>query len=157
MIRLLSGIAAVTIATVPAAATAAEPLQINSTIMVEAKERAADGSTRVRLVPARRVVPGDRLTLVTTFRNTGQQPLSNVVIANPVPAALSFQAAAAGSPAPEVSADGKTFAPLAALRVADAAGVRAATPADVTHVRWRVPTPIAPGAEGRFAFAAVLK
>lgn len=157
MTRLLSGIAAIMIATVAGPVLAAGPLQVSASVMVEAKERGADGAVRVKLVPASRVVPGDRMTLVVAYRNSGSQPLSNVVIANPVPAALKFQGTAPGSPAPEVSADGKTFAPLSALRVASPAGLRAATPTDVTHVRWRVPSPIAPGAEGRFAFNAVLK
>ncbi|SOB79466.1 conserved repeat domain-containing protein [Sphingomonas guangdongensis] len=157
MTRLLSGTAAITIATVAAPVLAAGPLQVSASVMVEAKERGTDGAVRVKLVPASRVVPGDRMTLVVAYRNTGGQPLSNVVIANPVPAALMFQAAAPGSPAPEVSADGKTFTTLSALRVAGPAGPRAAKPADVTHVRWRMTAPIAPGAEGRFAFNAVLK
>lgn len=135
---------------------AAGPLQVTSTVMVEAKTRAPDGSTRVALAPAKRVVPGDRVVYVIAYRNTGGQPLSGVVIANPVPATLSYRSAAAGTPDPEVSVDGTTFAPLAALRVAQAGTTRPATADDVRLVRWRVPV-IAPGAEGRFAFQAVLK
>lgn len=133
------------------------PLTVTSTAMVEKKAAAADGSTRVDLVPARRVVPGDRVTFVVAYRNTGASALSDVAIVNPVPSAVAYRTAANGSPAPEVSVDGRTFGPLAALRVAGPAGPRAATADDVTHLRWRLARPLTAGGEGRFAYTAILK
>ena len=80
------------------------------------------------------------------------------MIANPIPANLVYAGPAANSPAPDVSVDGTAFAPLAALRVRGADGVeRAATPADVRAVRWRLPAPVAAGADGEMAFRATLK
>ena len=62
------------------------------------------------------------------------------------------------SAAPELSVDGKTYGPLASLRVATATGTtRAATADDVTHVRWRLARPITAGAQGQLAFEAVLR
>ena len=56
------------------------------------------------------------------------------------------------------SVDGKTFGPLSTLRVATADGKsRAAAPADVRVVRWRLAQPVAPGGEGQVAFRALLK
>lgn len=151
-------LAAAAAAAAPALALAAGPLEIASSMMVEAKSRAADGSTATELVKADRVVPGDRVVFVLSYRNTGAQPLGGVVIANPVPAQLAYRAPAAGTPAPEVSVDGRTYGALSALRVAAADGAsRVATADDVTHLRWRLPRPIAPGASGRFAYQAVLK
>jgi hypothetical protein len=45
-----------------APALAAGPLQVEAKVLTEQKTRAADGTVRVALVPARRIVPGDRVT-----------------------------------------------------------------------------------------------
>jgi uncharacterized repeat protein (TIGR01451 family) len=158
MLRSLT-FATVALAAFPAmAAVAAGPLEVTSRVMVESKQRMADGGTRVELAPARHVVPGDKVVFVLAYRNTGSQPLDNIVLANPVPAVLSYRAPAQGSPAPEVSIDGKTYAPLAALHVTAANGtMRAATAEDVTSVRWRLVRPLAAGTAGQFAFQATLR
>ncbi len=139
------------LAAVPAsvAAAPAGPLQVTSQVMVEARQRAADGTTRIALVPAHRVVPGDRVVFTLAYRNTGTQPLADIVFDNPVPHGVAYRAPAPNSPAPELSVDGRRFGTLAQLG--------AAGPDDVTHVRWRLPRPLAPGAAGTFAFQAVLK
>ena len=148
---------ALAILTANAPVSAQGPLSVTSTAMVEIKTQGADGTTKVSLAPARRVVPGDRLTFVVTYRNTGGAALSDLAIVNPVPDAVAFRAAANGSPAPEVSVDGRIFAPLATLRVTGPEGTRAATPDDVTHVRWRLARLLTAGGEGRLAYQAVLK
>lgn len=145
-------------AMMPAPAFAAGPLQVESRVLTEQKTRAPDGTVRVALGAPRRVVPGDRVTFVLAYRNTGAQPLGNVVLDNPVPKGIAYRGPAATSAAPELSVDGKIYGPLASLRVATATGTtRAATPDDVTNVRWRLTRPITPGAQGQFAFDAVLK
>lgn len=143
------------LATAPA--VAAGPLSITTRMMVEKRVAAADGTTRTQLVPAVRAMPGARITVVLAYRNTGAQPIGNVVLANPVPSNIAYRGPAPDSPAPELSVDGKTFGPLAALTVATPQGSRAATPDDVTHVRWRLSSPIPAGQGGERAFQAVLK
>jgi len=141
-----------------APAMAAGPLEVTSQVLVEARQRAADGTTRVALVPATRVVPGDRVVFQLAYRNTGRQPLADIVLDNPVPSAIAYRAPADGSKVPDVSVDGRTYGPLATLRVAQPGGAsRAAAADDVTHVRWRLDAPLAPGGAGRLAFQAVLK
>jgi uncharacterized repeat protein (TIGR01451 family) len=135
------------------AAVAAGPLQVVSKILVEQRVRAADGSTNVTLAAARKVVPGDKVVFVLAYRNTGAQPIANLVLDNPVPHGIGYRGASANSVAPEVSVDGKTYGALASLRVAG----RPATADDVTHVRWRLTSPVAPGAQGQVSFQAVLK
>lgn len=143
---------------VPAAALAASPLQIVSSVMVEQRVAARDGTTSLRFVAPARVVPGDRVMLVLAYRNTGGQPLTDVVLANPVPSGMTYRGPADGSPAPDLSVNGTTFGPLASLKVpTSGGGARPATAADVTAVRWRLRTPIAAGAGGRLAFHAVVK
>ena len=140
------------------AARAGGPLEITSSMMVERRSAAADGTTRVTLVKPTRVSPGDRIIFVLAYHNVGTQPLSDVVLANPLPRAIAYRSASPGSPAPEVSVDGKTYGALAALRMPALDGsTRAAGADDVTHVRWRIATPLAAGARGQFAFQAVLK
>lgn len=151
-------IAAILATTAAIAPAAAGPLQITSSIMVEARSAAADGTTRVALVKPSRVTPGDKVIFVLSYHNTGAQPLSNVVLDNPLPKAIAYRSANPGSPAPDVSVDGKTFGSLATLRVRSPDGsTRAASPNDVTSVRWRLASPIAAGSQGQFAFQAVLK
>jgi uncharacterized repeat protein (TIGR01451 family) len=131
----------------------ADVLQVASKILVEQRSTAADGTVRVTLAPARHVVPGDRVVFTLAYRNTGTKPISDVVFNNPIPTGILYRAPAQGSPAPDLSVDGKTFGPLGSLRV----GTRAASAADVTHVRWRLAAPIAAGGQGQLAFQAVLK
>lgn len=153
--------AIVTSLAVPAAAAPAAdngPLSIETRMLVEQRTRAADGTTRTEQVAPTKVVPGTPVTIVIDYRNTGDQPLGGVVIANPVPRNTVFGGVATGTPQPEVSVDGKTFASLAQLRVpATGGGTRAATHSDVTSVRWRLPSPLTAGSKGQFAFQAVLK
>ena len=141
---------------VPTAAWAAGPLQISSQVMVEQRTAAADGSTRLTLVAPRRVVPGDRVTLVVRYRNIGAAALGDVTLGNPVPRGMAYRAAAPGTPTPELSVDGRTFGALGMLNVRAANGaLRAATLDDVTAVRWRLARPVPAGAQGELAFQAV--
>jgi len=156
--RRLIAAGAALLAAATTAAAAAGPLQITTAMMVEARSSAPDGTTRVTLVKPVRVTPGDRVVFVLGWRNSGAQPLSDVVLANPLPRGIAYRGPSPGSPAPELSVDGTQFGPLAALRVrAPDGGLRAAGPGDVTHVRWRLPSPVTAGAQGEFAFQAVLR
>ena len=151
-------IAAVLAATAAVASAAAGPLQVTSSILVESRTAAADGTTRIALVKPSRVTPGDKVIFVLSYRNTGAQPLANVVLDNPLPRQIAYRSANPGSPAPDVSVDGKTFGSLESLRVRSLDGsTRAAGPNDVTSVRWRLASPLAAGSQGQFAFLAVLK
>jgi uncharacterized repeat protein (TIGR01451 family) len=146
----LTAVALAAVALPAAAAAAPGPLQISSRVMVETRARAADGTARLAL-------PGDRVTVVLAYRNTGAQPLAGVTLDNPIPRGLVYRAPAPGSAAPAVSLDGRRYAALDQLRVAlPGGGTRAALPDDVTHVRWRLDRPLTAGGGGEFAFQAVL-
>lgn len=140
-------------AAIAAPVAAAGPLSITSQMLKEQRTAAADGTTRVQLVPIGRAVPGDRLTVVVAYRNAGGVPIASLTLVNPVPTGVAYRGAAPGSPTPDLSVDGVRFGPLAALSVAG----RPAGLADVTHVRWRIAKPVAAGGGGQFAFLAVLK
>ena len=152
---LFGGMIAATAITAPA--FAADPVKVTASVLAEAREAAADGTVRIKLVPADRVVPGDHVVYRLSVANGGSKPASGITIANPVPANMLYAGPASGSPAPEVSVDGVTFGPMAALRVSDAAGTRAGTPADVRAVRWKLAQPIAPGQADQVSFRARLR
>src|SRR3546814_20505664 len=63
------------------------------------------------------------------------------------------------TPGEVVSVDGgRSFGPIAEMKVADADGVeRTATPADVTHVRWVINRAMPTGAGGQRRFRAVMR
>lgn len=136
----------------------AAPVQLTTRIMKEQRWLAADGAPSVRLVPAARAVPGDRLVYILTYRNGGAAPVADLVLDNPLPPSVAYRAPAAGSPAPEVSVDGARFGPLATLTTRlPQGGSRAAGPDDVRHLRWRVAGPLPAGAQGQVSFNATLK
>lgn len=139
------------------AVAAQGPLQVASKIFVEQRVLDKAGAVSTALAPATRAVPGDHVVFVLAYRNTGGQPLSDIVLDNPVPGAITYRAPGTGSAAPLLSVDGKTYGPLAQLRVPTAGGgSRAATSNDVRHIRWRIAT-VPAGGQGQLAFKAVLK
>lgn len=154
--KLIPALLLATIAFTPALASQG-PLEVTSKVFVEQRSLDRDGSVRTTLTPASRAVPGDKVVFVLAYRNSGKQPLGDVVLDNPVPGAIAYRAPGQSSAKPEVSVDGKTYGALAQLRVPVPGGAsRAATPNDVKHVRWRLAT-IPAGGQGQLAFQAVLK
>lgn len=150
---LLLGAAALAVAT-PALAGG---FTLQSKVLKAETVKVATGGTTERLVPAIKATPGDAMVFVLAYRNEGAQPATDVVLNNPVPATMIYRGAGAGGE-PEVSTDGTHFARLSDLTVAKADGSRRpAQLAEVTHVRWHLANPIAPGAAGEVSFHAVLR
>jgi uncharacterized repeat protein (TIGR01451 family) len=135
-------------------AVAQETGSLTSKIELEKSTPSSDGQPPKRTyLTADVVVPGDRIRVALTFTNNGSAPATGVNLVNPIPEGLMFDGTAdtAGF---SVSTDGgKTFGALAALTVpVDGASPRAATAADVTHVRWLWPDAIGPGQIRSVAF-----
>jgi uncharacterized repeat protein (TIGR01451 family) len=128
-------------------------ITLNNSVLVQQKSAAADGTTRVVLVPAKRAVPGDHVVFRITYKNDVGQPVTGMVVSNPVPADLTYRGPAEGSPAPEVSTDGVHFAALSALTVAG----HPARAEQVRAVRWLVNGTVRPGATGRYSFEATIR
>jgi uncharacterized repeat protein (TIGR01451 family) len=132
-------------------------VQISNAVYQQVVVEAPNGKATTKLVPAQKVVPGGEVVYQITYRNTGKQPATNVVINNPLPADLVY-VETLGTPATAVSVDGGVhFGRLDQLAVIGPDGEpRAAKPADVTNLRWIVPN-LAPGADGTVGFRAVVK
>jgi uncharacterized repeat protein (TIGR01451 family) len=139
----------------PAQAPAASPVTLKGDVMLE-KTVTENGVSTVQLSEPKVVIPGDRLLFTTRYHNEGAQPVTNFVVTNPLPSAVAL--AADGATGNEVSVDGgKTWGELASLKVAGSEGApRAATAADVTHIRWTI-AKIAPGASGEVQYHGIVR
>jgi hypothetical protein len=146
----------------PLAAAATNPqaeVTIDSLIMVERTSEAGNGESVTELVdPASvKIVPGDRLLFINRYHNRGENDVTGFVVNNPVHKAVTFVEVLEDWAL--VSVDGgQTFGKLAALSVTGGEQAsRPATAADVTHIRWALPSPIAPGASGELRFRGTVK
>jgi uncharacterized repeat protein (TIGR01451 family) len=140
----------------PAAALAADNVTLASHAFVEKVKPGPNGKPVAVLEEPRLVTPGDKLVFELSYRNQGAQPATGFVITDPIPSAVTFTGAV--SPGAVYSVDGgRTWGPLASLRVATANGAsRPATSADVTTVRWSFPA-IPAGGGGKVSFRGVVK
>ena len=107
------------------------------------------------------MVPGDNLRFSIYFANTTDEPASALSVTNPIPTAVEFVRVEEDWALLSVDG-GKTFGALADLTVAEtnAEGVsstRAANPADVTHIRWKLDRPLAPQEKGSLRFFGRVK
>ena len=93
-----------------------------------------------------------------TYHNGASKPAERVVLNSPVPHGLEYAGPRDG-PAPELSVDGgRSFGPLASLKVRTIAGAAApAGLADVNSLRWTLASAVAPGADARVSFRARLR
>ena len=142
---------------VPGTALAQEAVALKSTVYVARAVTDAQGKKKNQLFAPDRVLPGEALVVMLEYKNNGAKSAANFVINNPVPSAVSFTGVE--QPWAVVSVDGgKTYAALAALKVAKGDGTfRAALPSDVTHVRWKFAQPIGPAATGKVMFYGTVK
>lgn len=150
---------------------AADPranVKIESKVLVERTEQDAAGQavTKLYLPSDVKVIPGDKLVFVNTYRNTGSIAVTGFVVNNPVHTAVTFIGVTEGWAMLSVDG-GKNFGKLTALIVTDTANgdaeaesasiTRAAQPSDVTHIRWTFDKAIAAGASGELRFSGVVK
>ena len=98
----------------------------------------------------RLVTPGDKLVFELSYRNGGAQPATGFVITDPIPPSVDLLPAATSAGAIFSVDGGRTWGPLAALRVATADGSgRPATAADVTTRPLDLPGRSRPGRGGK--------
>ena len=133
-----------------------QAISLSGSVMHETVSLDASGKEVTELVEPNTIVPGDRLICGTDYNNGSDEAVDNFVVTNPLPPAVRL--------APDadttliVSVDGgKSFGTLSQLSViAEDGGSRPAIQADVTHVRWTLPS-VAPGESGRLEYPAIIR
>lgn len=119
------------------------------------------GESRTELVPVETAVPGDEVVYTVTFTNIGSEPADNVLITNPIPAEIRYEAGTAFGPgsAIEYSADGgHSYADPQSVLVSDENGdQRLASADEYTHIRWQLMSSLEPGAQGFARFRGVVR
>jgi hypothetical protein len=141
-------------ALLPGAAHAAGPVHFASDVFVERFQPAPGGRVARVLERADQLHPGDRVIFVVNWTASRDGPIT---VTNPMPRSIAFESSADG--AEEVSVDGgRTWGTLEALSVRDRTGrPRSALPEDVTHLRWRVPRPLAQLGNGQMTYRGVVR
>lgn len=118
------------------------------------------GVTVERMAPDT-IIPGDRVLYALTYVNDNNDVVNDIVLTMPVPSAIAFIDGTAENPNTEIvySADGGATYGSRESRMAidDLGQMRAANADEITHVRWTVITPVAPGQQGELSFAGLLR
>ena len=157
LIALALPLTAVTAQEAAAAAPASEPnVSLKSDVMAIVTTSDEAGNLTTKLIEPTEYTPGTKLSFGMNYSNSGTEPATNVTGTNPLNEAVRL--APDADPALLVSVDGgATFGALETLQVTtESEGVRAATYADVTHVRWTIAS-IAPGESGRIGFPVIIR
>jgi uncharacterized repeat protein (TIGR01451 family) len=154
-VLLALGLAAFAVGQVPDS-----PLAVRSIAEVESRSLAA-GREIVKLIPADRVVPGDRVIYTLEVRNTGATMLDAPVVTHPVPEHMRYVADSAVGPGAEVSYSvdgGHSFERAENLKVPGADGrLRPAVAADYTDIRWQLKNALKANSVAFVRFRAVVK
>jgi uncharacterized repeat protein (TIGR01451 family) len=136
------------------------PLEIRAVAEVESKSMDR-GREIVKLIPADRVVPGDRVLYTLEVRNILAATLDAPIVIHPVPEHMRYVAGTAVGPGAEVtySVDGgHTFDRAENLRVPGPDGnPRLATAADYTHIRWQLKNSLKSNSMAFVRFRALVK
>jgi uncharacterized repeat protein (TIGR01451 family) len=119
------------------------------------------GRETKKLVPADRVVPGDRLIYSLEVVNTAVTTVPGPAVTTPVPAHMRYVADSAVGPGTEVSFSvdgGASFDAPENLQVKGSNGeLRAAEATDYTHIRWQFRNSLKAGSVAFVRFRAIAK
>ena len=120
-----------------------------------------DGKKEINRLPAKKVAPDGEVIYTTTFKNTLNKPISNIMVTNPIPANMlySTDSATGANTVITYSVDGgKTYDAPEKLTVAGKDGKqRPAQAADFTHIRWVYKGDLATGKSSDVGFKAKVK
>jgi hypothetical protein len=130
---------------------------VKSETLVARQETDAKGQKVNKLYPAKRVVPGDVLVLKYSYTNTGKAPAAKFAVNTKVDPAVRVTDVREKWAVFSVD-NGKSFGPLAALKVKGADGkLRGATTDDITNIRWTLAQPVAPAGTGDVMYYGVVR
>jgi uncharacterized repeat protein (TIGR01451 family) len=136
-------------------------IEVTTIAETEVTETDAQGNETVKRTAAVSVIPGTEVIYTITAKNTGNEPASNIVVNNPVPANTAYVDGSAFGADTVItfSVDGgKSYGKASALTVRDADGnSRAARAEDYTHVRWTLQVELQPGQQAEVWYRARVK
>jgi uncharacterized repeat protein (TIGR01451 family) len=144
-------------------AGAAEPVQVETTLLAEVREtvQTASGQQIQRLVAAKALTQGQVVYYTVRIHNPTPVMAREVMVVRRIPANTTYVENSATGPGANVtfSADGGlNFARPNQLTVEDpSGGTRRATVEDYTHIRWQLRYPLAPNAVALARFQAVFR
>ena len=136
------------------------PIKLTNTVMKEIIEKNDKGDEVVRYVEPATAVPGNTMVYTITFENIGDQPVSDIVINDPLPNNSKYIAdtAAGKDTVITFSADGEVFDVPSKIKLKDASGKTwTATPDKYTHIRWIYKKNLLPGEIGSVTFKTKIK
>lgn len=153
--HLIATLSLLALFTAPAAAQD-KPVTLAGNVKAVKTVTDAAGAEKIELVEPTKIIPGDRLIFGTDYANNGAETVKDFTVTNPLHSAVRL--APDADPDLIVSVDaGQNWGKLAQLTVKGPDGTeRAATAADVTHVRWTLAA-IAPGESGRLEYPAIIR
>jgi uncharacterized repeat protein (TIGR01451 family) len=165
MRKIVSGIALalVLLATAAGAQQKSGSIELKSTAEVEVVAKKAQGEKTSQRMDASKakVIPGDAVIFITRYTNTDSKPAERVVLTNPVPEHVAYVDRSAEGKGSKIdfSVDGgKKFSAMDKLTKTDAAGkIKPASAGDITHIRWTLSKPLAPGGQGSVSFRGRVK
>ena len=135
-------------------------LAVRSIAEVESKSIEA-GREVVKLIPADRVVPGDRVLYTLEVRNMSATPLDSPTVSHRIPEHMQYVADSAVGPGAVVSYSvdgGQSFERPENLKaLSPDGGVRPAVAADYTDIRWQLKNSLKPNSVAFLRFRALVK
>lgn len=135
-------------------------IELKNIAEVEIEVKGADGKVEKKRGPVDKAVPGTVIFYTSTFKNNSAKPAGNIVITNPIPANTTLVAASPYGEGMDItySADAaKTWGAAAKLKVKGADGKeRAASLAEITHIKWSPKADLAAGKQGEAGFRVVI-
>ena len=138
----------------------APPLAIRAIAEVESQSTRG-GREIVKLTPADRLVPGDRVLYTLEVRNMSAVPLDSPSVSHRIPEHMQYVEDSAVGPGAAVSYSvdgGGRFARPENLTVPLPGGrVRPAVAADYTNIRWRLKNSLKPNSVAFVRFRALVK
>jgi len=153
-------VASLLLAALSAGQVPGDPLAIRSIAEVESRSLVA-GREVVKLIPADRVVPGDRVIYTLEVRNSGATAVDAPIVTHPVPEHMRYVADSAVGPGAEVtySVDGgHSFGRAENLKVLGVDGrPRPAVAADYTDIRWQLKNSLKVNSVAFVRFRALVK
>ncbi len=159
-VALFAALPALFLSALCVAQNATNPLVVRA--IAEVESRSNHGGREVRkLIPADRVVPGDRVIYTLEVRNGGANGVDAPSITYAVPDHMKYVADSAVGPGAEVSYSvdgGRSFDSAGNLHVPGIDGrPRPAVAADYTHLRWRLKNSLQANSVAFVRFRALVK